>query len=130
MQTVAVSRDQLVRDEFTQVGGMDMRAFARHCMAVGIFTFEERDELELRGVTAICRRALKKPDGAGMPLAGQTTFVTDDGAPIWQPRQLWLFEDYQLNYAEGMAQAGTLIGIAERLADECEERFGRRPIAP
>lgn len=127
MATQTVAREQAIREEFCRVGGLSMAAFARHCMAIGLFTFEERDAFELRGAMAIVRRALKKPDESGLPLAGQTTFVDEDGAPIWQPRQLWLFEDYQLNYADAWSQADVLIGTAERIADECQERFGRRP---
>lgn len=130
MPTVVVGRDQTIRAEFLKIGGTDMRAFARHCMTIGIFTFEERDELELRAVAGICKRALKKPDDDGLPMAGQTTFVSDEGAPIWQQRHLWIFEDYQLNYADAMGQADVLMDTAERLADECEGRFGRRPARP
>lgn len=124
----SVSRDQRIRDLFASLGGgMGTREFVRVCRRVGIWSQEEWDGFAIDKAQAVIRRAFKTQDAAGLPFAGITTERTEDGAPVWQQRPLWTYDDYALNIAELIAQRNECDRNAARLAAECAERFGRSP---
>lgn len=125
-----ISRDQRIRDEFVRVGPMSTNAFAHHLVAVGFYSDEDLVTMHIRAIQAEARKALKQPDEAGLPFAGQTTKEDDGGTIVWMMRQLWDFDDYSLNVKELVGQRDTLHWQAARLADECRDRFGHAPTVP
>lgn len=129
MQRDAPGRDQQIRDLFATLGGsMTTAQFARECIEYGIWSDVEQDRIIIRAAQSEIRRALKVEDAAGLPTAGKTTDTDDDGAPVWKARQLWLFEDYELNILDLVGQRDELHGNALKLAVECEVRYGRAPM--
>lgn len=122
------SREESIRNLFREFGGsMSTNSFAEKCVDSGIYTDGELRSFGLRHVQAEVRRALKHADANGLPFAGQTAECEEGGAHVWKIRQAWLFEDYELNVRDLMAQATSLRINAYKLMAECEEIHGRRP---
>lgn len=123
------SLDRRIREEFETVGGgMSTAAFAEHCIEAGVWTDEEIEAFTLRSAQSEVRRALKKPDVFGLPFAGKTTESDEEtGAPVWQQRTFWTYDDYAMNIHDLIAQRDTLHHEAHHLASECNAKFGKAP---
>lgn len=120
-------REQLIREEFARVGGgMTTQAFARHCLDLGLWGEDEQERFVVSHAQGEIRKALTRPDHLGLRFAGPTT-KSEDGAPVWQTRRLWGFEDYALNVGVLVSQRNALHEEAVMLAEECRRRFGRVP---
>ena len=121
------SREHRIRQLFDQLGPMTTADTAKRCVDAGIFSEEEVIAFGMRSIQAEVRKALKRADQSGLPFAGQTTNSDDTGAAVWSQRAFWLYDDYDLNVRESMTHIRSMYTEAVKLADECEDRFGRRP---
>ena len=110
-------------------GGMGTATFAHTCIDQGLYTDNDLKRFQLRAVQSEIRAALKATDAAGLPFAGITTEQDEDGAPVWQQRVLWGFEDYVLNIRQVFAQRDECHASGVKLIEECRRRFGKGPDA-
>lgn len=125
VQTPVPPRSQRIWQAFQDRGALMTTAdLARACIADGVFAQTEMDRHAFEWVQDSCRRALKERDRAGLPRAGQTNEIDDDGAPVWQTRMFWSEETYALNIREYVGQRDDNHVIAVKLAAECEVRHG------
>jgi len=125
VQTPTIPRDQRIRELFTDQGGeMTTVEFAQVCIDDGVWSEWELTRMVVKEAQAQIRAALRSRDKGGLPYAGQTTTRNEDGAPIWRLRQGWLFEDYELNVKEHIAQRDEAHSVAVKLSAECEVRYG------
>lgn len=121
------SRGKRIRELFGDAGGaMGTAEFVRLCDHHGIWSLEDDQRILFRGKQAEVRRELKVSLD-GLPFAGITSEQDEEGAPIWQQRQLWAFVDYELNIRELVSQRDVLHSEARKLSVECRERYGRAP---
>ena len=84
------------------------------------------DRWERQAITAMrhaTRSALTEHDGDGMPHASS---VGDE----YVQRRLFTADDYQSTIDRYVRQSRDLLATAQRLADECSERYGFRPFVP
>lgn len=124
------SIDQRIRSEFIAVGGgLSANAFARHCIAANLWTADELEIIQLRGVAQITKRALRIKDAQRLPFAGQTTEVDVDGAPVWRQRRFWDLDTYLLNIAGLETKGNTMPDEAAALRSEVLDRFGIHALA-
>lgn len=123
------SMGQRIREEFRRVSGLSANAFAQHCIDAGLWTDDELEAIQLRGVAQIVKRELRARDKQRLPFAGQTTETDDDGAPIWKQRRFWDLDTYLLNISNLETKASTMFEEASALRDEVVDRFGVHALA-
>jgi hypothetical protein len=120
----AKSRAERIRDLFT---GGSTAELAHICIEAGLWTDDEMKRFQFRAAQNECRAALKEKDSSGLPFAGQTTTRDDEGATIWRTRNLWAYDDYEINVKELVLQRDECQVMALALVKECSTRFGRSP---
>ncbi len=119
------SKGQRIREAFGLIGGgMSTAGFTHHCMEMGVWTAADRDVAAFTAFRAEVRRELRSTTTNGLPFAGQTTWKDEDGAPIWQQRDMWSLDDYVLNIKELRTQSNTLDHIAQEMYEEAVDRYG------
>jgi hypothetical protein len=124
------TRAERIRSLFKRVGAISTNAFVERCIDEGIFTESEIKAAARSAFQKVVRDALRADDGNGLPFAGQTCNTDGDGQQEWAQRTLWSFDDYELNVNERIAHRDGEHITAVRLANECEERYGKRIAIP
>jgi len=125
------TRAERIRALFKKIGAISTGAFVDRCIEDGIFTEDEVRAAARSAFQKVIRDALRADDASGLPFAGQTCNTNGDGQVEWAQRSLWSFDDYELNVSERIAHRDGEHITAVRLANECEQRYGRRiAIAP
>ncbi len=123
-----VNRAERVRQLFEAIGGtMSTSMFAQECIDRGIYGEEDRERAFFRFAQGDIRKHLKAPDKSGLPFAGQTMDVAEDGQHLWKQRNLWTFADYEINITEHLRNRDENHRAAKELRNECFDRFGEAP---
>lgn len=95
------------------------------CVEEGVISDRQVRNAGIRYYQDKVRAAMRERDGAGLPAAGQTTRRDEDsGSPIWERREKWGSDDYQLNFDLRMDQGAAHIREAEALREEHKQRYG------
>ena len=117
-----------IRAAFAECGGgLSTRAFAQYCLDRHVWTDDELAGFTIKAAQAAVRKELKVADTAGLPFAGATALRDDEGNPVWEQRAFWSPETYVLNILDLRERVETLTTTADKLEDECVERFGHVP---
>lgn len=122
----AVHHDEILR-VFRENPPASTRTTAQRCIDAGVFSQEWLESAAIRSAQAAVRKALKTCDIQGLPIAGKTNVVDDNGAPVWVQRELWDYDTYALNIGQYVDQGDANYQKAADLAVECRTKYGRAP---
>ena len=122
------SKAERAWDIYLEMGGGALADWADAVIDADLFTSDELAKFTRDGVIGWLRPIAKKKDSSGLPRAGQTTDKNEAGQPIWMPRQMWLFDTYELQIQEHWDNIDEETDAVDLLLIECRNRFGRVPV--
>ena len=122
---------QAIRDLFNDLGGaVPLRELADAAVARGVVPPEMIAACQQRGLTALCRQALKVETDDRLPFAKPMSDDGDDDHTRWGRLNLFTYDQAAaLVLRESKAWVADRIKI-ERLRQWCLDRFGRAPDIP
>lgn len=105
-------------------GALSLTRLTHYCLAEGIWTEEQRQQIVFKACRLECRQVLKKHDSTGLPIAGLTEkYHSGDEEPLWVQRELWDLDDAQFNLGLRIKSLGHDWEAMERLHAYIEDRY-------
>lgn len=127
---MSVSRDEIRRLFADAPERMSTMRTTLACVDAGVIPESWIRNAGIRAAQNEVREALRECDIRGLPFAGRTAEKDEDGAPVWEQRELWDYPTYVLNIEQHVTLARTNQEKAALMAHECHEKFGRSPRVP
>lgn len=126
LQRTAVLKN--LRELFANLGGdMPVRVLAEEAITRGVIPSDVLASCQLRGVTELCRQALKTKTESGLPFAKPTSTKSDGE---WKQLELFTYEQAEsLVLREAQAMVADYHELL-RLHRWCFDKFGRAPEIP
>lgn len=116
---------ELIRRLFegAPAGGVTTKALAERLLEM--LPREDFEKFAVQGAQTYVRQVLRQKDALGLPLAGRSYSKLLGDQYCWLPRSAWTKEDYEWNVKVLDDEATEMLWLAERLRQECQEKFGR-----
>lgn len=118
-----------LRDLFRELGGsLPIRLLAEEAITRGTIPEEVLDMCQVRGVSELCRTALKAKTEDDLPFAKPTSSAENNGE--WKQLELFTYQEAQALIAREVDSLTADYQEVERLQRWCLAKFGRAPEIP
>lgn len=118
---------------YTKHGGsISLDRLTHYCWDEGLWTDEEQHNMAFAAARRECHQALRSKDAAGLPMAGPTQKLDDDGSGAqWRQITLWDYEDATYNLGMRIQQViDRDWPVIVALYLYIQERYGQAPPIP
>jgi len=122
-----ISRDERIRQLIAEHGGTfaNYRAIAEVVLAEGLFDDDELEAMQIAGIIARVKKAVRTGEVDGLPFAG----VVNEGGQVRQ-FEFWSYEDYCYNFTMKAESARRDIVALRAIHAACLGKFGKAPDLP